>query len=1017
VAVAALAAVAVIAQTAAVPVSASASDVRATTAASCTISGTAGPDVLTGTEGPDVLCGGSGDDSLVGMGGDDVLRGENGSDVLIGGDGADVLEGGNDGDRLEGEAGADALDGGDGPDVLLGGADDDTLAGANGADDLDGGLGDDRLDGGRAEDVCTAELDAKLLTGCEVVIPVNPDGERDSDKDVLGDDLERRFGSDPTKADTDGDGLSDAQELTSSTDPASADTDSDGVRDPADDTDADEVDNATELADRTSPTTPDTDSDGSTDGEEKKRGTDPLVADTDVDGLTDGQELSLGSDPRKADTDGDGVLDGVDTFDRLISLPEANARFLAQGTGEAVLAVELGPVQDALLQEVPGQRAPPVEVHAPEPLVSGTLTLHFDGTSIPAGSRLALLHFDETTGTFDRPADQTIDVVTGTATVTTSSFSPFILVDLDDFERVWAGEITTPRDGSGSKPLDAAVVLDSSGSMSWNDPGGARRTAGKAFVDVLLSGDRAAVVDFDHWATVVQALTEDMAAVKAAIDTIDASGGTDIGAGLRAALDELDRLGTPDRARVVVLLTDGEGSYDLGLTTRAAASGTVVYTVGLGSSVNSGLLQSIADGTGGKYYQVASANDLVTTFQRIGGNLGAPDTDGDGLADAAETAGLRDGAGRTYRTNPNKRDTDDDGLDDGAEAGRLQSGGPFGTGTWFPMPSDPTRADTDGDGLTDGDEVGSGLKPRNSDSDRDRLGDLTETELEFDPLTADGDKDGRLDDRELKDGTDPYVFDLGTFDKGQSFIGGALFGEAGRSWVARNVARLTEAHLTSPWYLAGWLAGGYVAIGDIRDTAYSLAKGSFGDAVLNAIGLVPFAGDALKTTRVSLDYVKLVPKGSLPALRWLSQNVPLGPFRRIVDNIVAKLGPQRLQVDKDRQALGRTPIASRSNKIGTDPVQAQALKDDIDRVTLEGATDIRVNQEQVIAGPPPTRVGRNRPDLQYTDAQGRRVYVEYDRPMCSDRTRSKRGAMHEQRIKANDPTAIVILKLIGQRCD
>jgi hypothetical protein len=331
------------------------------------------------------------------------------------------------------------------------------------------------------------------------------------------------------------------------------------------------------------------------------------------------------------------------------------------------------------------------------------------------------------------------------------------------------------------------------------------------------------------------------------------------------------------------------------------------------------------------------------------------------------------------------------------------------------MPSDPTRADTDRDGLADGDEVESGLKPRSSDSDRDGLGDLTETELGFDPLTADADKDGRRDDRELRDDTDPYVFDLGSFDKGQSFVGGALFGEAGRSWVARNVARLTEAHLGSPWYLAGWLAGGYVAIGDIRDTAYSLAKGSFGDAALNAIGLVPFAGDALKTARVSVQYVKLVPKGAVPAVRWLSRNVPLGPFRRIVDDIIAARGPVRLQRDIDRQALNRTPRASTRSRIGTDAVQAQALRDELRQLALRNVDDIRVNQEQVNAAG--ARVGLNRPDLQYTDEQGRRVYVEYDRPLCGDRNRSKRGALHEQRIKANDPKAVIILRLIGEKCE
>lgn len=62
--------------------------------------------------------------------------------------------------------------------------------------------------------------------------------------------------------------------------------------------------------------------------------------------------------------------------------------------------------------------------------------------------------------------------------------------------------------------------------MVWNDPAGVRRTASRAFVDALLSGDRAAVIDVDHRATLVQPLTEDLAAVKASNDGIDSSGGT-----------------------------------------------------------------------------------------------------------------------------------------------------------------------------------------------------------------------------------------------------------------------------------------------------------------------------------------------------------------------------------------------------------------------------------------------------------------------------------------------------------
>jgi len=50
-------------------------------------------------------------------------------------------------------------------------------------------------------------------------------------------------------------------------------------------------------------------------------------------------------------------------------------------------------------------------------------------------------------------------------------------------------------------------------------------------------------------------------------------------------------------------------------------------------------------------------------------------------------------------------------------------------------------------------------------------------------------------------------------------------------------------------------------------------------------------------------------------------------------------------------------------------------------------------------------VGRNRPDLQYTDRNGIRHYIEYDQDPVN-------GAAHAQRIRANDPAGIVTTKTV-----
>ena len=86
------------------------------------------------------------------------------------------------------------------------------------------------------------------------------------------------------------------------------------------------------------------------------------------------------------------------------------------------------------------------------------------------------------------------------------------------------------------------------------------------------------------------------------------------------------------------------------------------------------------------------------------------------------------------------------------------------------------------------------------------------------------------------------------------------------------------------------------------------------------------------------------------------------------------------------------------------PAQNAALQADIAAAELAGGTQFRVNQQQVNAAG--QRVGTNRPDLQYTDGAGRRVYIEYDP------TNGSRAQPHLERIRANDGLGSITLKAI-----
>jgi hypothetical protein len=175
---------------------------------------------------------------------------------------------------------------------------------------------------------------------------------------------------------------------------------------------------------------------------------------------------------------------------------------------------------------------------------------------------------------------------------------------------------------------DTILVIDSSESMGSNDPLDLRLEAAKKYVDNMSVPDRAAVVDFDDVGTLVPGPTGDHLSsnytkIKQNIDTIDANGGTNIGAGIQEANTELIAFGNSSHLWVEILLTDGhESSANYPFTSQqiqeAVDNDIVVFTVGLGIGVNETLLKEIAERTGGKYYFAINAEALDEIYSRIG---------------------------------------------------------------------------------------------------------------------------------------------------------------------------------------------------------------------------------------------------------------------------------------------------------------------------------------------------------------------------------------------------------------
>ena len=167
--------------------------------------------------------------------------------------------------------------------------------------------------------------------------------------------------------------------------------------------------------------------------------------------------------------------------------------------------------------------------------------------------------------------------------------------------------------------LAVALVFDASGSMTGSGQAGAI-AAGHAFIDPMGLCDEAAILWFNEKVTLEQGMTSSKSMLYMAINRLPSGGSTAAWDGMYEGLQEVIRNGA-NHGRAVIALTDG---YD-GSSTRtpsevislAQRNRIRVYTIGLGTSVDTGQLQMIADQTGGRFYQTPSAGELPVIYQEI----------------------------------------------------------------------------------------------------------------------------------------------------------------------------------------------------------------------------------------------------------------------------------------------------------------------------------------------------------------------------------------------------------------
>ncbi len=167
---------------------------------------------------------------------------------------------------------------------------------------------------------------------------------------------------------------------------------------------------------------------------------------------------------------------------------------------------------------------------------------------------------------------------------------------------------------------DTVFILDWSRSMDTPDPHYVRVDAVQQYIDDMAKPDRGALVKFAVDAKLKSGLTRNHDRLKRLAEQYDEpGGGTNFEKAISVSTEELIENGHPRKQWVEIILTDGRPTENVTLQTMKKVwdNQISIFTIGLGKEVDTKLLRWLANSTGGEYFNITEADDLLGTYLNI----------------------------------------------------------------------------------------------------------------------------------------------------------------------------------------------------------------------------------------------------------------------------------------------------------------------------------------------------------------------------------------------------------------